>query len=69
VSGSFVLTEAFPAIKLGNKINLIKFRASAGEVEKVLMHMQRIITSLKLILQMVFTNFSFLMGMLFSIKR
>jgi hypothetical protein len=34
VSGSFVLTEAFPAIKLGNKINLIKFRASAGEVGK-----------------------------------
>ncbi|MEY3500554.1 MAG: hypothetical protein RL308_2223 [Bacteroidota bacterium] len=34
VSGSFVLTEAFPAIKLDGKINLIKFRASAGEVGK-----------------------------------
>ncbi|MDI6047913.1 SusC/RagA family TonB-linked outer membrane protein [Flavobacterium yafengii] len=34
VSGSFVLTEAFPAIKFGDKINLIKFRASAGEVGK-----------------------------------
>jgi hypothetical protein len=33
VSGSFVCFEAFPAIKLGNKINLIKFRASAGEVK------------------------------------
>jgi hypothetical protein len=69
VSGSFVLTEAFPAIKLGNKINLIKFRASAGEVEKVLMHMQRILTSAQANPVMVFTNFSFLMGMLFSIKR
>ena len=34
VSGSFVLTEAFPAIKLDGKINLIKFRASVGEVGK-----------------------------------
>lgn len=34
ISGSFVLTEAFPGIKLNNKINLIKFRASAGEVGK-----------------------------------
>ena len=34
VSGSFVLTEAFPGIKLGDKINLIKLRASAGEVGK-----------------------------------
>ena len=34
VSGSFVLTEAFPGIKLDGKINLIKFRASAGEVGK-----------------------------------
>jgi TonB-linked SusC/RagA family outer membrane protein len=34
VSGSFVLTEAFPSIKLDGKINLIKFRASAGEVGK-----------------------------------
>ena len=33
VSGSFVLTEAFPALK-GEKVNLIKFRASAGEVGK-----------------------------------
>jgi hypothetical protein len=32
VSGSFVLTEAFP-LSL-DKINLIKFRASAGEVGK-----------------------------------
>jgi TonB-linked SusC/RagA family outer membrane protein len=34
VSGSFVLTEAFPAIKLSDKINLIKFRVSLGEVGK-----------------------------------
>lgn len=34
VSGSFVLTEAFPGIKLDGKINLIKFRASLGEVGK-----------------------------------
>lgn len=34
VSGSFVLTEAFPGLKSGNKINLIKFRASLGEVGK-----------------------------------
>ncbi|WP_264525252.1 SusC/RagA family TonB-linked outer membrane protein [Flavobacterium sp. N502536] len=34
VSGSFVLTEAFPSIKFDDKINLIKFRASAGEVGK-----------------------------------
>ena len=34
ISGSFVLTEAFPSIKLDGKINLIKFRASAGEVGK-----------------------------------
>ena len=34
VSGSFVLTEAFPGIKLDGKVNLIKFRASAGEVGK-----------------------------------
>ncbi|MFK7031741.1 SusC/RagA family TonB-linked outer membrane protein [Flavobacterium oreochromis] len=34
VSGSFVLTEAFPAIKMDDKINLIKFRASLGEVGK-----------------------------------
>ena len=34
ISGSFVLTEAFPAIKLDDKINLIKFRVSAGEVGK-----------------------------------
>ena len=34
VSGSFVLTEAFPSIKMNDKINLIKFRASAGEVGK-----------------------------------
>ncbi len=33
ISGSFVLTEAFPAIK-SDKINLIKFRASSGEVGK-----------------------------------
>jgi hypothetical protein len=32
--GKFVLTEAFPDIKLNNKINLIKFRASLGEVGK-----------------------------------
>ncbi|MDG2432852.1 outer membrane beta-barrel protein, partial [Flavobacterium sp.] len=34
VSGSFVLTEAIPALKQSNKINLIKFRASLGEVGK-----------------------------------
>ena len=34
VSGSFVLTEAFPGLKSNGKINLIKFRASAGEVGK-----------------------------------
>jgi TonB-linked SusC/RagA family outer membrane protein len=34
ISGSFVLTEAFPSIKLNDKINLIKFRVSAGEVGK-----------------------------------
>ena len=34
ISGSFVLTEAFPSIKLNDKISLIKFRASAGEVGK-----------------------------------
>ncbi|WP_395077625.1 SusC/RagA family TonB-linked outer membrane protein [Flavobacterium sp.] len=33
-SGSFVLTEALPAIKLNDYINLIKFRVSAGEVGK-----------------------------------
>ena len=33
VSGSFVLTEAFSALK-NDKINLIKFRASVGEVGK-----------------------------------
>jgi TonB-linked SusC/RagA family outer membrane protein len=33
VSGSFVLTEAFPSLK-NDKINLIKFRASVGEVGK-----------------------------------
>jgi TonB-linked SusC/RagA family outer membrane protein len=34
VSGSFVLTEAFPGLKSGGKVNLIKFRASLGEVGK-----------------------------------
>ncbi|OWP79455.1 SusC/RagA family TonB-linked outer membrane protein [Flavobacterium oreochromis] len=34
VSGSFVLTEAIPSLKLNDKINLIKFRASLGEVGK-----------------------------------
>lgn len=34
ISGSFVLTEAFPGLKFDDKINLIKFRASAGEVGK-----------------------------------
>ena len=34
ISGSFVLTEAIPAIQMDGKINLIKFRASAGEVGK-----------------------------------
>lgn len=34
VSGSFVLTEAFPSMKMNDKINLIKFRVSAGEVGK-----------------------------------
>ena len=33
VSGSFVLTEAFSALK-NDKVNLIKFRASVGEVGK-----------------------------------
>jgi TonB-linked SusC/RagA family outer membrane protein len=34
ISGSFVLTEAFPNFKFDDKINLIKFRASIGEVGK-----------------------------------
>jgi len=34
ISGSFVLTEAIPSIKMDDKINLIKFRVSAGEVGK-----------------------------------
>ena len=34
ISGSFVLTEAFPGLKFDDKINLIKLRASAGEVGK-----------------------------------
>jgi TonB-linked SusC/RagA family outer membrane protein len=34
ISGSFVLTEAFPGLKFDGKVNLIKLRASAGEVGK-----------------------------------
>lgn len=33
-SASFVLSEAIPVIKLDGKINLIKFRASTGEIGK-----------------------------------
>jgi hypothetical protein len=55
MSGSFVLTEAFPDIKLNNKINLIKFRASLGEVGKGLLHILLIHTLLKQMLLMVWT--------------
>ena len=34
VSGSFVLTEAFPNLKKNGYVNIIKFRASLGEVGK-----------------------------------
>jgi TonB-linked SusC/RagA family outer membrane protein len=34
IAGSFVLTEAFPSIKLDDNINMVKFRVSAGEVGK-----------------------------------
>lgn len=34
IAGSFVLSEAIPAIKLDGKISLVKFRASFGEVGK-----------------------------------